>query len=112
MLSRKIAAAALLLWAACAAGPEAAPEPDFAGERIDIRVLRGGFVESGGHRVPLEDCILRLRQRLRPLTKAQRQAVWVHVEVVREVDPQLRRDLDRLMEELGYMGLGGVEVIA
>lgn len=110
MLSRRCATVLLLL-TGCASNEAAAPHPDFSGERLDIRIERGGFVDFAGERVPLEECILRLRQRQRSLTKAQRKDIWVHLEVVRQPDPQLPRDQERLLQELRYLGFGGIEVV-
>lgn len=99
-----------LLTAGCASDGPQQPDPDFSGERVDVRVLRGGFVEFNGQRVPLEDCILRLRQRLRPMTDAQRHDLWVRLTVEPGDDPQVQRDHDRMLEELGYMGVGQIQV--
>lgn len=110
MLSLRLGPALLLL-AACASNEPDAPHPDFSGERIDIRIERGGFVDFAGERVPLEACILQLRQRQRSLTREQRKAIWVHLEVERHPDPQLPRDQDRLLQELRYLGFGGIEVV-
>ena len=92
---------------ACESGPSAS----FSGERVDVRVLGGGFVEAAGERVPLETFILTMRRRLREGDEAAGQGAWVKVDVDPDGGAQARADFDRLFDALTAMGVRQIEYL-
>lgn len=88
---------------ACAGDPSVAM--DLSGTQVEVTVLGDGFVRADGKRVPLEEFVLRMRQRLRALPEDERIALWVRVRVEQGSGPGARREVDRLLEELNLMGV-------
>jgi hypothetical protein len=102
----------LTLWllAACYSAEPAAPPPfDSSGGIVDVICLGDGFVRCDGERLPLEACVLRLRQRTRAMTRDQLARFVVHVRpdpaALAEpmLGPALSTQLNRMLEELNTM---------
>ena len=104
-----VVVAALL--AACASEPGAdaarqAAEAQAVTETIDVRMLGGGFVSTGGRRIPVDALVLELRQRTRTMEAAARAGVLVSVGVADDAGANAERDLGRLMDQLQILGVG------
>ncbi|GAB4156221.1 MAG: hypothetical protein Fur0037_24550 [Planctomycetota bacterium] len=61
--------------------------------------------------MPLEECILVLRRRVRAMPRSDRGSIWIRLSVERKDDPQLGRDRERLLEELGHLGIRQIEIV-
>jgi hypothetical protein len=106
--SAAVAAAALL--AACASEPgtdaaRQAAEAQPVTETIDVRMLGGGFVGTGGRRIPVDALVLELRQRTRAMDAAARLGLLVDVVLAEDAAANAARDLDRLLEQLQILGV-------
>jgi hypothetical protein len=104
------AAAAAAVLAACASEPgtdaaRQAAEAQAVTEKIDVRMLGGGFVSTGGRRIPVDALVLELRQRTRAMDAAARLGLLVDVAVADDAGANAERDLGRLMDQLQILGV-------
>jgi hypothetical protein len=105
------AAVAAALLAACASEPgtdaaRQAAEAQAVTETIDVRMLGGGFVSTGGRRIPVDALVLELRQRARTMDATARRGLLVDVAVADDAGANAERDLGRLMDQLQILGVG------
>jgi hypothetical protein len=103
--------AAVALLAACASEPGAdaarqAAEMQPVTEKIDVRMLGGGFVSTGGRRIPVDALVLELRQRTRTMDATARRGLLVDVAVADDAAANADRDLSRLLDQLQILGAG------
>jgi hypothetical protein len=92
----KVTVALFLMTAACASDEMREPAVSFSGQKVEVIVLGDGFVRSAGERMPLEAFVLRLRQRFRQLSAADRAAFYVDI----GFQPV---DADRATKERGWL---------
>ncbi|MFN0183862.1 MAG: hypothetical protein ACKVQR_08600 [Aquabacterium sp.] len=90
---------------------------DSSGGLVTIVCLGDGFVRCDGERVPLEACVLRLRQRTRSMGQEQLQRFVVQLQrdpaAASEplLGPALDGQLNRLIEELDIMDVGQAKLL-
>lgn len=101
--------AALLVLTACAAEAPPTSFDDSAGIVV-VEIGPDGFVQCGGRRMPLEACVLELRQRARGMTSDELGRFVVQLRTVpqpprSEAEANAARALNRLLGELQIMGV-------
>lgn len=106
-----------LLLACRSAEPNAPAAFDSSGGVVDVVCLGDGFVRCDGERMPLEACVLRLRQRTRAMSQEQLQRFVVQLQrdsaAAAEplLGPALDGQLNRLIEELDIMDVGQAKLL-
>lgn len=99
------------LLAACATEqPDAPLAFDSSAGIVVVTVCGDGFVREGDQRMPLEACVLRLRQRTRAMPREERLRFVVQLLVEPQAEgseaaARARQGMERLVGELEVMGV-------
>jgi hypothetical protein len=108
-----IVTALVALLVACSSAEPPAPSAfDSSAGVVVVECLGDGFVRCDGERMPLEACVLRLRQRTRAMTPEQLQRFVVHAKPAAGAvaDPLagegVSQQINRMLDELLIMGVG------
>jgi hypothetical protein len=95
----------LLLLAACASAEPLDVSLGAATEQIAVTVLGGGFVQSGGQRLPREAFVLALRQRVRAMPAEAVAGLRVEIGVASDSGDSGGQDAAWLIDQLYIMGI-------
>lgn len=99
----------IAMFAACAADAPSTSFDSSAG-LVAVDIAADGFVRADGRRIPLEACVLELRQRTRAMTAGELSRFVVQLrtdaqEPGSETEANVRHALNRLLDELQVMGV-------
>lgn len=111
LLAGLMAAGVAVSTGACASDAPAAVNRDSGPEAVQVTVHGDGFVVTSARRIPLEGLVHELRQRVRPLSAADRQRFSVGIDVDAEGGDAARDAARRLVDELRIMGIGHVRYL-
>lgn len=104
-----VLAAALAALAACAASEPLDMSMPTPTEQVAVTVLGDGFVRTGDRRIPLELCVLELRQRVRVMDAGTLAGFRVRLDVAVDAGEAAPDDLGRMLDQLQIMGVPWVE---